>query len=213
MRRTKEDSELTRTAILDAAERAFCEKGYAVTTIDGISRAAGVTRGAFYWHFRDKADLLGALYARSMLPQEQILTTAAEMCSDPLCSLLDAGIASLREFEVDEGKQRMFRIMSDLTIGCEGRVNLARVDAELDALILRVMTRAKDEGMLHDDFSAAEAAVFVSVTIGGLLGEWLRSGKTFPLASLGETLLCRHIAMLRGTDRDRSSAASAPGPA
>ena len=134
MRRTKEESELTRTAILDAAERIFCEQGYAVATIDGVSRAAGVTRGAFYWHFKDKADLLGALYARSLLPQEQILTTAAEMCSDPLRSLLDAGVASLREFEVDEGKQRMFRIMSDLTIGCEGRANLARIDAELDAL-------------------------------------------------------------------------------
>lgn len=213
MRRTKEESELTRTAILDAAERIFCEQGYAVATIDGVSRAAGVTRGAFYWHFKDKADLLGALYARSLLPQEQILTTAAEMCSDPLRSLLDAGVASLREFEVDEGKQRMFRIMSDLTIGCEGRANLARIDAELDALILRVMTRAEDEGMLHEDFSAADAAVFVSVTIGGLLHQWLRSGKTFPLAALGETLLRRHVAMLRGTDRDPPRAGPATEPA
>ena len=61
MRRTKEESELTRTAILDAAERIFCEQGYAVATIDGVSRAAGVTRGAFYWHFKDRQDLLMAV--------------------------------------------------------------------------------------------------------------------------------------------------------
>ena len=213
MRRTKEESELTRAAILNAAERVFCEQGFAGATIDGISRAAGLTRGAFYWHFKDKAELLGALYARSVLPQELILSSAAETGSDPLCSLMDAGVASLREFEEDEGKQRMFRIMSDLTIGCEGRANLARIDAELDALILRVMTRAEDEGMLHEDFSAADAAVFVSVTIGGLLHQWLRSGKTFPLAALGETLLRRHVAMLRGTDRDPPRAGPATEPA
>ena len=91
--------------------------------------------------------------------------------------------------------------------------NLARIDAELDALILRVMTRAEDEGMLHDDFSAADAAVFVSVTIGGLLHQWLRSGKTFPLAARGETLLRRHVAMLRGTDRDPPRAGPATEPA
>ena len=138
-------------------------------TIDGVSRAAGVTRGAFYWHFKDKAELLGALYARSMLPKELILSIAAETGSDPLCSLMDAGVASLREFEEDEGKQRMFRIMSDMTIGDDARTNLARVDAELDALILRVMTCAKDTGGLHPEICAREAAVFVGVTIGGLL--------------------------------------------
>ena len=56
MRRSKEDSEQTRTAILDAAERMFCEKGYAAATVESISRAAGLTRGAFYWRFRDKAE-------------------------------------------------------------------------------------------------------------------------------------------------------------
>ena len=212
MRRTKEESELTRAAILNAAERVFCEQCFAGATIDGISRAAGLTRGAFYWHFKDKAELLGALYARSVLPQELILSSAAETGSDPLCSLMDAGVASLREFEEDEGKQRMFRIMSDMTIGDDARTNLARVDAELDALILRVMTCAKDTGGLHPEICAREAAVFVGVTIGGLLAEWLRSGKSFPLASYGEKLLRRHIAMLRG-DAVGCGLAPAPGPA
>ena len=85
MRRSKEDSEQTRAAILDAAARMFCEKGYAATTVESIARAAGVTRGAFYWHFRDRSDVLGALHGRSFLPQERFLTAAIESgAEDPL---------------------------------------------------------------------------------------------------------------------------------
>ena len=211
-RRTKEDACATRNSLLDAAEQVFYEQGVARASLNEIAQRAGATRGAVYWHFKDKADLLGALYARSVLPKELILSIAAETGSDPLCSLMDAGVASLREFEEDEGKQRMFRIMSDMTIGDDARTNLARVDAELDALILRVMTCAKDTGGLHPEICAREAAVFVGVTIGGLLAEWLRSGKSFPLASYGEKLLRRHIAMLRG-DAVGCGLAPAPGPA
>ena len=48
----------TRRAILRAARRLFGERGYAQTTLDEISEAAGFTKGAFYWHFDSKEDLL-----------------------------------------------------------------------------------------------------------------------------------------------------------
>ena len=51
MRRTKEQAEQTRVAILEAAERLFLEKGVAQCSLEQIARAAGVTRGAVYWHF------------------------------------------------------------------------------------------------------------------------------------------------------------------
>jgi AcrR family transcriptional regulator len=44
--------------ILIQAMRIFLEKGYHGTSIDDITRAAGVTKGALYWHFRSKEDLL-----------------------------------------------------------------------------------------------------------------------------------------------------------
>ena len=197
MRKTKEDAELTRQAILDAAERLFCDRGYAATTLDAISRAAGVTRGAFYWHFRDKAEVLAALHARCFLPQEQILTAVAEADSaDPLGGLLDASVAALRSFEQDEGRQRVFRIMSHLT-PAERDDTLARLDDDMRALIRRIMQRARDNGTLHPDFTPHEAQVLSTVTVIGLLGEWLRTGKGFPLAQFGERLLRRQMRMLR----------------
>jgi len=201
MRKTKEDSELTRQAILDAAERVFCDRGYAATTLDAISRAAGVTRGAFYWHFKDKAEVLAALHARSFLPQEQILSVAAEAGDDPLQSLLDVTLEALRSFEQDESRQRMFRIMSHLTPAERGET-VARLDAEMQALMQRIMQRARDNGTLHPDFDPHEAQVLAIITVIGLLSEWLRSGKGFPLARYGEKLLRRQMEMLRADDAE-----------
>ncbi|MDO5385917.1 MAG: TetR family transcriptional regulator, partial [Pseudomonadota bacterium] len=57
-RRTKEEAEETRKAILRASLEIFCEKGYSRTTFDEIAKHINLTKGAIYWHFRNKADIL-----------------------------------------------------------------------------------------------------------------------------------------------------------
>jgi TetR/AcrR family acrAB operon transcriptional repressor len=59
-RRTKEDALATRDSILDAAELLFVEQGVSRTTLQHIATAAGVTRGAIYWHFLDKGAMFNA---------------------------------------------------------------------------------------------------------------------------------------------------------
>ncbi|MBV0892352.1 TetR family transcriptional regulator [Paracoccus sp. Z118] len=198
MRRSKEDSEQTRSAILDAAERAFCGKGFASTSLEAISRAAGVTRGAFYWHFKDKTDLLAALHERSFVPQQEIIaamTAAGE--GDPLARLESAGPAILRSFEADARQQRMFLIMSDLTTGREGAAWVARIDAEMRDMLRQMASDARDCGALNPAFTPEEAAVFLMVTFHGILSEWMRSDKGFPLSGLGTKMLSHQIASLR----------------
>ena len=57
-KRTHEEAMLTKQQIMDAAYKVFSEKGYDKTSLSDIAREAGVTRGAIYWHFEDKAELL-----------------------------------------------------------------------------------------------------------------------------------------------------------
>ncbi len=61
MRRTKEDADLTRQAVLDAALRVMSRRGYAATRLDDIAAAARVSRGAIYHHFGGKLELFMAL--------------------------------------------------------------------------------------------------------------------------------------------------------
>lgn len=58
MRRTKEEAQKTREKIFKCALKLFIEKGYDSTTLKDITQKAGVTKGAVYWHFRDKDAIL-----------------------------------------------------------------------------------------------------------------------------------------------------------
>jgi AcrR family transcriptional regulator len=72
-------AEDTRVRIVSAARRLFAEKGYAGTSINDLVNAAGVTRGALYHYFRDKAALFAEVFtevAREMLAH--ILQAATE---------------------------------------------------------------------------------------------------------------------------------------
>jgi AcrR family transcriptional regulator len=60
MRRTAEDAEKTRLALLQAALMSFESKGWRGATFEHIAERAGVTRGALNHHFRSKTDLLSA---------------------------------------------------------------------------------------------------------------------------------------------------------
>jgi AcrR family transcriptional regulator len=50
------DSDVSYEALVEAAMRCFHDRGYAATRVEDIVRAADYTRGAFYFHFADKAD-------------------------------------------------------------------------------------------------------------------------------------------------------------
>ena len=62
MRKTKEEAYQTRCNLLVAALSVFYERGVAQASLDEIAKAAGVTRGALYWHFKNKEDLFEALF-------------------------------------------------------------------------------------------------------------------------------------------------------
>ena len=88
---TKHDarSAATRAALVDAGRRLFGARGYAAVGTEELVRAAGVTRGALYHQFRDKADLLDAVYqAVEAEITERIATGAlAAGAADPLSAL------------------------------------------------------------------------------------------------------------------------------
>lgn len=65
-RKCKEDAEKTRLAILESALDVFSDKGFSRTTFDEIALRAGFTKGAIYWYFRNKADLVSALIIECM---------------------------------------------------------------------------------------------------------------------------------------------------
>lgn len=79
-RRTKEEAEQTKAAIMESALELFYEKGFARTTFDEIAKRINLTKGAVYWHFRNKPDLLAELMRQKFTEKKnQTWPTAPEM--------------------------------------------------------------------------------------------------------------------------------------
>ena len=73
-RRTKEEAELTRLAIMRSALDIFCEKGYSKTTFDEIAKRINLTKGAVYWHFRNKPDIITTLMKEAFYRANEIIS-------------------------------------------------------------------------------------------------------------------------------------------
>ena len=84
-RRTKEDTERTYHALLDAAATLFTRQGVAKTTLEHIAAEAGVTRGAIYHRFDNKEMLVRALWERDGVAlSDNLAKLAAQIsASDP----------------------------------------------------------------------------------------------------------------------------------
>ena len=103
---------LTRDDWLDAAFRAAIDGGLGAVRVLSLANTLGVSRGSFYWHFTDHAELVSALIARwhqrtlAMGQGEQL----AEPC-DPasgILRILDSAIAhSVEDREHDRFEQAL----------------------------------------------------------------------------------------------------------
>lgn len=75
VRRTKEEAEQTRLEIIKASLDLFSEKGYSKTTFDEIAKRINKTKGAVYWHFRNKPDLLIAIIKDAITKLNEHIST------------------------------------------------------------------------------------------------------------------------------------------
>ena len=110
-RRTKAEADETRTKLLDAAEEVFFEKGVSRTSLGDIALRAGATRGAVYWHFKDKVDLFAAMLERVTLPLEQSRREdGVGLGVDPVLQLRTMLHDALHAVVHDERARRVFEI-------------------------------------------------------------------------------------------------------
>jgi len=73
LKRTKEEALKTRQIILQSALDLFYQKGYSKTTFDEIASRIELTKGAVYWHFKNKPDLVAALINDYIAKKNQFL--------------------------------------------------------------------------------------------------------------------------------------------
>jgi TetR/AcrR family acrAB operon transcriptional repressor len=189
-RRTKEEAAATRNSLLDAAERVFYEKGVSRASLGDIALAAGATRGAIYWHFKDKADLFGAMLDRVTLPLEgACLAVRTESAGDPLHSVRSLVREVFRLVSEDERARRVFEIaMYRIELVVE--LDLIR-ERHIQATegfkreMSEDIARAASFGGVALPVSSEVAALGAFALMDGLLKAWLLQPAAFGLESAG----------------------------
>lgn len=82
------DGSATRTAIMDAAQALILETGFNAASVDAVIARAGITKGAFFYHFKAKTDLARALIERDAVADaehlERNMTRAESLSRDLL---------------------------------------------------------------------------------------------------------------------------------
>lgn len=201
-RKTKAEAEATRTQILDAAEQVFRCKGVSHTTLNDIAAAAGVTRGAIYWHFRNKVDLFNQMHERVHLPIQALAeASASEQESDPLGRFRELLIVILQD-TVRNKHQR--RVLDVLFLRCEfiaemGELVERQTKTYLDAVNRseRTLRNAVARGQLPEDLDTRKASLALHAYIRGLLTNWLFQPDSFCLDRDAETLVDAFLDSLR----------------
>ena len=113
-----EQSEVTRAALVGAAESLFAERGFADTPTEAIVKAAGVTRGALYHHFTDKADLFRAVYESL---ERRVITRVEQAVAgltDPL-AVLHRGAEAFLDACLEPAVQRIVLLEGPTVLGWE----------------------------------------------------------------------------------------------
>lgn len=200
MRRTKEEAQETRERILDAAELMFFEQGVARSSLEQIAKAAGVTRGAVYWHFRNKIAVLNAVVDRVRMPMENALYDMVETCDrlEDLETLCAEGFA---ETHRDPQIRRVYTI---LLLKCEYTAETADLierEAEVRAKVLAALTRYFERlqaaGRLRSAGDPRLLAIGLHGFLVGLHVDFLRSPDLYRMPADAQRLVALYLDPLK----------------
>ncbi len=188
VRKTKEDAELTRLSIIDAARIAFLARGVSRTTLEHIATQAEVTRGAVYWHFKNKAEIFHALRDQAFLPlidrMDDMLATentnnkTINKKEDPLTQIENSLCHTIVELNSDLQMRQTYEIMM---IKCEYVEDFATVLQEIlnncssiTQKIQLAYERAKSLNLLSGSHSPRALALDTHLFFSGLLHMWVK---------------------------------------
>jgi AcrR family transcriptional regulator len=175
-------AEATRRGLLQAARKLFGEKGFAGTSVDEVVKAAGVTKGALYHHFKDKDDLF-----RAVVEEVKVDVTSA------------AADSYFDDTDGDDPLQRVHRLCA------------AMIDAHLDPAVQRISlidSRAVFDAATRRDLNTRyEVSLLRGAFRGAMRAGAIEQQPIGPLAHLFAGALTEGCALIaEAEDRDATRA-------
>jgi AcrR family transcriptional regulator len=163
--------DLTRQNIIAKSMQLFSVKGYFNTSITDIVKAAGLTKGGLYGHFRNKEEIWYAVYEECARVWKNVVFNGIREIPDPLARIARVIENSLKDYlggRVFEGGCFLLNSLVDLAGQAPSMSNhVLRGFQSFSKLIYAWLEEAEQKGMLRDGLNLSEIANFLVISLNG----------------------------------------------
>lgn len=170
-----------------AALDAFYQKGVARTSLNEIAQAAGVTRGALYWHFKNKEDLFDALFQHicddiDNCMQEDLAASG----NDHWLNFRGTLLKFFERLEHNAMHNKFYTILFFKCEHTEQNQAITSVVRKYHSLwqdkLATVLAESMKQGSVPEHTDTAFAIVFIKSNVDGLTKQWLSAPESFNLS-------------------------------
>ncbi len=193
MKRTKEEADVTRQKLLQAALKVFSREGYDASRIESIATEAGVTRGALYHHFGGKAALYNTLVDEVSQRVSAVTLEAIDEGGTILDILRRVFVRSTVYASTDPEWRAVNRLAlrastvdPEVEEGRQHRLQAARATLQQ---VAEGIAGGIAEGDIRPDVNPYSAALHFISLQNGILVLWLEDQTLFDLATEAERVI------------------------
>ena len=199
-RKTREEAEQTRQLLLDTAEKVFWEQGVAATSLTDIAAAAGLPRGAIYWHFENKIQLFNEIWRQQPALSELItIDLTAEWQNNPLRLMREKLILGLQYIATNPRQRALMQILyhkcefhEEMLSEQYIREKIGFSHPQMRSLLIQAIAR----GQLSPSLDLDVILIILHGCFRGIVKNWLMNQSHYDLFSHAPALVDNTLRML-----------------
>ncbi|NBV07118.1 MAG: TetR family transcriptional regulator [Proteobacteria bacterium] len=202
IQKKNKDALNTKKDILQSAIEVFSEKGFMRSTLEQIAVKAKVTRGAVYWHFKNKHEIFEALHEELHQPlTASILEDMQKNCDDSISQLEKLCVKLLVDLDNDSTRKKILTIFlckCDYSYDMEEILEKQRQRKlkNID-LFAEYFERAKKNKYVAQNFNPKITAISLACYMSGIVTEYLRNPQLFDLRKKAPQLIKQFFASFK----------------
>ena len=202
MRKTKTEATRTRQHLLDAALEVFWREGVTRASLQAIAQQAGVTRGALYWHFKNKEDLFETLFEQQYADFFAAFNDQTLRDNQDVWTHLQHNLTAMFEtLATRESKHKFCNVMfskCEQTAGNETITELAcRYHRLFQKQIAYALQLSREQGRLPENTDIELAAIYLESSLVGLIKIWIDEPERFDLIAKSKRVIAANMRVLR----------------
>lgn len=202
MRKTKTEVQKTRQHLLDAALEVFWRDGVTRASLQAIAQEAGVTRGALYWHFKNKEDLFETLFEQQYADFFAAFNDQTLRDNQDVWTHLQHNLTTMFEtLATRESKHKFCNVMfskCEQTAGNETITELAcRYHRLFQKQIAYALQLSREQGRLPENTDIELAAIYLESSLVGLIKIWIDEPERFDLIAKSKRVIAANMRVLQ----------------